>query len=57
MCYLDDILVTGATNNEQLQNLEEVLNQLQQHNIRLKHEKCQFMKESVDYIWGHHINP
>ena len=47
--HLDDILVTGATNEKQLHNLEEILNQLQQHNIWPKCEKCQFMKESVDY--------
>ena len=55
ICYLDDILVTGATNDEHLQNLKEVLNRLQQHNIRPKREKRQFMKESVDYL-GHRVN-
>ena len=48
-------MVTGATDDEHLQNLEEVLTRLQQHGIQLKHEKCQFMKESVDYL-GHHID-
>ena len=55
ICYFNDILVTGATDDEHLQNSEEVLTRLQQHGIRLKREKCQFMKELVDYL-GHHID-
>ena len=55
ICYLDDILVTGTTDQEHLQNLEEVLARLQQHGIRLKQEKCQLMCDSMDYL-GHHID-
>ena len=55
ICYLDDILVTGVTDDDHLQNLEEVLTRLQKHGICLKREKCQFLKDSVDYL-GHHID-
>ena len=55
ICYLDDILVSGATREEHLQNLENVLQRLQQYNIRAKRSKCAFMCESVDYL-GDHID-
>ena len=55
ICYLDDILVTGSTPQEHLQNLAVVLERLSQHGIRLKEKKCSFMQESVDYL-GHHID-
>ena len=41
--YLDDILVTGSTDEEHLQNLAEVLKQIQQASLRLKKEKCEFL--------------
>ena len=31
LCYIDDILVTGADDNEHLRTLEEVLRQLQKY--------------------------
>ena len=42
ICYLDDILVTGQSDAEHLQNLETVLQRLQRHGVRLKKEKCNF---------------
>ena len=38
--YIDDILVTGATDREHLQNLQEVLTHLEKAGIRLKKDKC-----------------
>ena len=55
ICYLDDILVTGTSDDEHLQNLETVLERLQQYGFRLKKEKCEFLKASVDYL-GHKID-
>ena len=55
MCYIDDILVTGATVQEHLQNLEEVFRRLQTHGVRMKKSKCSFMQDSVDYL-GHLID-
>ena len=54
-CYIDDILITGANQQEQLQNLQEVLDRLDQHNLRIKKAKCEFMKQSVEYL-GHAID-
>ena len=36
MCYIDNILVTGANYAEHLKNLEAVLKRLQQYGLRLK---------------------
>ena len=55
MCYIDDILVTGATEEEHLRNLEEVFRRLQAHGIRMKRKKCFFMQETVEYL-GHLID-
>ena len=53
--YLDDILVTGKTEAEQLQNLELVLTRLEEAGMRLKQEKCAFLLDSVEYL-GHNIS-
>ena len=55
ICYLDDILVTGVDDADHRKNLASVFERLQQHGFRLKHEKCAFMQESVEYL-GHKIN-
>ena len=54
ICYMDDILVTGSSEEEHLRNLEAVLSQLQRRGLRLKKEKCAFMQPSVEYL-GFHI--
>ena len=53
--YLDDILVTGANDEEHLKHLSEVLSRLQQAGLRLKKDKCEFMSVSVVYL-GHRID-
>ena len=55
LCYIDDILVTRASADEHLQNLEEVFRRLQAHGIRMKKSKCSFMNDSVEYL-GHIID-
>ena len=46
LCYLDDILITGKTDAEHLQNLEEVLKLLQDNGLRVKPK---FMQSSIEY--------
>ena len=53
--YIDDILITGTTQEEHLHNLEEVLGRLEKANIRLKLCKCAFFLPSVHYL-GHRIS-
>ena len=53
--YLDDILITGSSEEQHLKNLSEVLKRLQQAGLRLKKEKCEFLATSVVYL-GHRID-
>ena len=55
ICYIDDILITGVTEAEHLEHLEQVLHRLREHGTRLKKEKCYFMQQSVQYL-GHRID-
>ena len=52
---LDDILVTGHTEQEHRHNLTQVLSHLEAAGMRLKKEKCAFMLPSVSYL-GHVIS-
>ncbi len=53
--YIDDILVSGKTDDEHLQNLQEVLKRLEKVGARLKRSKCFFMLPAVEYL-GHRIS-
>ena len=53
--YLDDILVTGANEQEHLANLAQVLQRLQSAGMSLKSSKCAFLLSSVSYL-GHIIS-
>ena len=50
--FLDDILVTGKTEQEDVENLRAVLQCLEKAGLRLNREKCQFISSSVTYL-GH----
>lgn len=53
--YLDDILITGETEQQHLQNLDTVLQKLATAGLRMKKSKCVFMAPEVEYL-GHKIN-
>ena len=55
ICYIDDILVTGDTEENHLKTLETVLQHLEKYNIRANKSKCKFFMDSVEYL-GHVIN-
>ena len=50
VCRVDDILVSGKNDSEHLSNLNEVLSRLDNAGLRLKMERCKFMKTSVEYL-------
>uniref|UniRef100_H3ARH3 Gypsy retrotransposon integrase-like protein 1 n=1 Tax=Latimeria chalumnae TaxID=7897 RepID=H3ARH3_LATCH len=52
--YLDDILVTGMTEVEHLENLEEVLNRLEKAGLCLR-SKCTFKAKGVVFL-GHKVD-
>lgn len=53
--YLDDILITGPTDEAHVKTLDEVLRRLNDAGVRLKSEKCSFMLPAVEYL-GHRIS-
>ena len=53
--YLDDILVTGASEAAHLYILSVVLERLEAAGVCLKREKCSFMLQEVEYL-GHHVS-
>ena len=53
--YLDDILITGSTEDAHLRTLDEVLSRLDHAGLRVKQSKCAFMRPSVTYL-GHKID-
>ena len=55
ICYLDNILVMGKNMTKHLKTLEEVLQRLQNHGLRVHSKKCHFLQQSVEYL-GHKID-
>ena len=54
-CVLDDMIIKGKSDDEHLQNLENVLQRLQDNGLRANIEKCSFLQDSVVYC-GHGIS-
>ncbi|CAB4004600.1 PREDICTED: uncharacterized protein K02A2.6-like, partial [Paramuricea clavata] len=54
-CILDDMIISGATDQEHLDNLEEVLSRLSEHGLRANSSKCEFFKERIEFC-GHEIS-
>jgi transposase InsO family protein len=52
--YLDDIIVSGTTADEHLQNLRALLQRLHDKGLRCRLEKCAFAQQSVEYL-GHRL--
>ena len=53
--YLDDILLSSATESDHLQLIDQVLDRLEKVGLRARKNKCQFFVPSVTYL-GHRID-
>ena len=53
--YLDDLIITGKTEDEHWENLKRLLAKLQEHGFRVNLQKCEFLQNSVEYL-GHTID-
>ena len=54
-CILDDMIITGKTDEEHLTNLQTVLKRLQDYNLQVNKDKCKFFQEVISYC-GHKID-
>lgn len=54
-CWIDDICVTGPDKATHLDRLRKVLSKLSDAGLTLQREKCEFFKNSVNYL-GYVIN-
>ena len=52
--FLDDVCVTGGTDEEHVRNVDEVLTRLESAGLRVNPEKCQWMLSEVTYL-GHKV--
>ena len=55
LCYLDDILITGSSDDQHMDTLDKVLDKLSGAGIHLKQSKCEFMKHIVVFL-GHKVD-
>ncbi|KAH3765483.1 Transposon Ty3-G Gag-Pol polyprotein [Pelomyxa schiedti] len=55
LTYIDDIIVFSHTFEEHMQHLQEVFNCLNNAGVRLKHTKCEFCMEKINFL-GHIIS-
>ena len=53
--YQDDVLVTGGSTDQHLQNLDAVLSCIENAGLRLNRAKCSFLKPRIEYL-GHVID-
>lgn len=49
-CWLDDVCITGPSNQIHLVRLREVLSRLKNAGLKLQKEKCVFFKNEVTYL-------
>ena len=50
MAYLNDVLVFSKTPEEHLAHLQQVMDRLREHNLKIKLPQCQLMKEETKYL-------
>lgn len=50
MDYLDDVSVLSETPEEHFDHLQQVLNWLRKHGLKLNLPKCQFLSEETKYL-------
>src|SRR5204863_8833682 len=50
IAYLDNILIFSETKKEHEKHVKKILKKLQEKNLYLKSEKCEFHKQQVKYL-------
>ena len=54
-CFMDDILIFSKTEQEHFQIIEQVLSRLADAGLKIKMEKCNFLKSKITYL-GHELS-
>ena len=54
-CILDDMIISGKTEQDHLNNLEMVLSRLHKHGLRANSSKCEFFHDKIEFC-GHEIS-
>lgn len=52
--YIDDLLIASATMEEHLKHIETTLRRLNENNLTINLDKCEFGKNAITFL-GHHI--
>ena len=55
MGYLDDIIIFSKSEEEHLDHLEDIFRRLEHFGLKMKKEKCAFLKRHIQYL-GHLIS-
>src|SRR5205809_6224545 len=50
IAYLDDILIYSENEEDHEKHIKKILRKLQEKNLYLKSEKCEFHKQQVEYL-------
>jgi len=56
LVYLDDVIVYSTSLNEHLDSLRKVFEKLEEANLKLQLDKCEFLKKQTNFL-GHTISP
>ncbi|XP_026731607.1 uncharacterized protein K02A2.6-like [Trichoplusia ni] len=48
--FLDDVIITGSSKSDHLQNLHKVFQRLDKYGLKVKKEKCEFFMKSISYL-------
>eukprot|EP00245_Coleochaete_scutata_P000411 TRINITY_DN1051_c1_g1_i1.p1 TRINITY_DN1051_c1_g1~~TRINITY_DN1051_c1_g1_i1.p1 ORF type:complete len:1227 (+),score=252.29 TRINITY_DN1051_c1_g1_i1:430-3681(+) len=55
-CYIDDIIVYSSSPEEHIRHIEQVLERLREHGLKLHPGKCRFGERHIEYL-GHMVHP
>ena len=55
LIYFNDVIVFSKTEEEHLQHLHVVFQHFQEHNLKLRLSKCEFLHNEINYL-AHHVS-
>lgn len=56
MVYMDDIIIFSEIFEQHLHNLDQVFSKLEEHNLKIQLDKCEFLCREVQFL-GHIVTP